>query len=323
MEYIGIDVAKNTFEVAFPVKKDKYKVIQYSNDEKGVRKFIKKIKEGQQSVLEATGSYSTRLTKRIMESGFKVSVINPLQIKHFSRMTFTRAKTDVTDAILIAEYGMKMTPEPTKSSPEYIEDLSQRRAVLKKLKESLTAFKNQLHALKSKVRPDKTSIRIVEDMINNLEEQIKELEENMKELTQEKSGKSFEILTSIPGIGKISAVELITITGNFENFTNYKQLAAYVGVSPRVFESGTSVKGKGSISKMGMSYTRQILYMCSLSAIRFNKACKEMYDRLIKNGKNHMVALMAVVNKLIKIIFTIVKRGELYNDKKSCFTWLF
>ncbi|HMV46074.1 MAG TPA: IS110 family transposase, partial [Leptospiraceae bacterium] len=73
--------------------------------------------------------------------------------------------------------------------------------------------------------------------------------------------------------------------------------------------------GKSSIAKMGMSYTRQLLYMCSLSAIKRNYVCREMYDRLRKNGKHTMVALMAVANKLLKIAFTIVKNGDLYDEK--------
>ncbi|MBK7057474.1 MAG: hypothetical protein IPH52_20965 [Leptospiraceae bacterium] len=71
---------------------------------------------------------------------------------------------------------------------------------------------------------------------------------------------------------------------------------------------------------MGMSSTRQLLYMCSMAAIKCNKSCKEMFKRLIENGKHRMVALMAVANKLVKIAFTIVKKGELYDDKKVCFS---
>jgi len=320
MRYIGIDVAKDTFDVAFPSSNSNYKVVQFVNNEEGVKKFIKKLKQDDRSVLEATGSYSTLLTKRIMESGFEVSVVNPLQTKYFSKMTLRRTKTDASDAEMIAEYGLKMSPEPEKPTPDYIDDMRQRRAVLSQLKETVVRFKNQLHAMKARVRPDKTSIKFIEETIANLQMQIDELEKNMQEVVKEKASKSYESLVSIPGIGKLSAIELIAITSNFENFTNYKQLSAYVGLCPRISESGTSVKGKSSLSKMGMSSTRQLLYMCSMAAIKCNKSCKEMFKRLIENGKHRMVALMAVANKLVKIAFTIVKKGELYDDKKVCFS---
>lgn len=319
MRYIGIDVSKDTFDVAFPSSNSKYRVVQFLNNEEGVKKFIKKLKKEDRSVLEATGSYSTLLVRRIMDADFEVSVINPLRIKHFSKMNLSRTKTDASDAVLIAEFGLKMTPEPEKPTPDYIEDMVQRRSVLKQLKETVARFKNQLHALKSRVRPDMTSIKFIEETIKNLEKQIEELEKNMSELVQEKATTSYESLVSIPGIGTLSAIELITITKNFQNFTSYKQLSAYIGLCPRIFESGTSVKGKSSISKMGMSYTRQLLYMCSMSAIRHNRVCKEMFERLIKNGKHRMVALMAIANKLLKIAFTIVKKGEVY-DENVCFT---
>ncbi|HMV44434.1 MAG TPA: IS110 family transposase, partial [Leptospiraceae bacterium] len=241
MRYIGIDVAKDTFEVAFPSSNSKYKVVQFVNNEEGVKKFIKKLKKDDRSVLEATGSYSTRLVKRIMQSGFEVSVVNPLRIKHFSKMNLSRTKTDSSDAVLIAEFGLKMTPEPEKPSPEYMEDLSQRRSVLKQLKETVSRFKNQLHALKSRVRPDLTSIKFIEETIKNLEKQIDELEKNMSEIVKEKASETYKCLKSIPGIGSLSAIELIIVTKNFENFTSYKQLSAYIGLCPRITESGTSV----------------------------------------------------------------------------------
>ena len=106
------------------------------------------------------------------------------------------------------------------------------------------------------------NVEFIEETIKNLEKQIDELEKNMSEIVKEKASETYKCLKSIPGIGSLSAIELIIVTKNFENFTSYKQLSAYIGLCPRITESGTSVKGKSSIAKMGMSYTRQLLYMC-------------------------------------------------------------
>ena len=122
----------------------------------------------------------------------------------------------------------------------------------------------------------------------------------------------FNQLQSIPGIGKKTALALIVLSGGFEKFENAKQLCSYVGLSPRIFESGTSVKGKSKICKMGMSRIRAMLYVCSWTAKKCNKACRELYDRLVEKGKPKKVALIAVVNKLLKQVFAIATKNEFY-----------
>jgi transposase len=115
---------------------------------------------------------------------------------------------------------------------------------------------------------------------------------------------------------------LIVISGGFTKFSNAKQLSSYVGLSPRIFESGTSVKGKARICKMGMSRIRAMLYVCSWSAIKCNKACKELYQRLLGQGKSRRLALIAVANKLLKQTFAIATKGTFYEEKfllKTCF----
>ena len=119
---------------------------------------------------------------------------------------------------------------------------------------------------------------------------------------------------SIPGIGPKTAQMHKVTTNNFKNFTNYKQLIAYIGFSPRIYQSGTSVRGKGSICKMGKSQIRKLLYMCSWSAKRYNKTCKEMYDRLISQGKPERVIKIAIANKLIKQAFAIGMKQENFQN---------
>ena len=105
---------------------------------------------------------------------------------------------------------------------------------------------------------------------------------------------------------------LIVLTGAFTKFSNAKQLSSYFGLSPRIFESGTSVKGKARITKMGMSKIRAMLYVCAWSAKRCNTACKELYDRLVAKGKSKRLALIAVANKLLKQAFAIATKKEYY-----------
>jgi len=125
----------------------------------------------------------------------------------------------------------------------------------------------------------------------------------------------FEQVTSIPGLGRKSALLLVVITGGFTRFAHYKQLVSYLGLSPRIYESGTSIKGRARICKMGMSRVRAVLYVCSWSAIKANKACRELYERLLAKGKAKRLALIAVVNKLLRQAFAVATKKEFYLEK--------
>ena len=161
----------------------------------------------------------------------------------------------------------------------------------------------------------KSIVRFLKNKKNKLEKQIA--------LNAEKNYKpTLERLKSIPGIGPKTAIMLTVITGDFEKFENYKQLIAYVGFSPRLYQSGTSVKGKGHICKMGKSQIRKLMYLCSWSAKKCNKGCIEMYNRLKEKGKPERVIKIALANKLLKQAFSIIKNKTYYTEnfvEKACF----
>lgn len=139
----------------------------------------------------------------------------------------------------------------------------------------------------------------------------------MLQLIQQHHVKMHQNIQTIPGIGKKSALLLIAISNGFEKFHTAKQLCSYLGVCPRISESGKSVKGKSKITKMGQGNLRAVLYLCSWSAIKHNKACKELYQRLLEKGKPKMVALIAVVNKLIRQTFVIATKNQTYKEIAS------
>ena len=137
-------------------------------------------------------------------------------------------------------------------------------------------------------------------------------EKEIKNLIAEHYKEISENLRSIPGIGPRSVALLIVLTDGFRKFESYKQVISYFGLAPQIYESGSSVKGKNHICKMGMGAVRKVLYMAATSAIRCNKACKELYERLRAKGKPYKVALIAAVNKLVKQAFAIAKSGKPY-----------
>ncbi|CAL65049.1 IS110 family transposase [Christiangramia forsetii] len=155
-----------------------------------------------------------------------------------------------------------------------------------------------------------------------MEKEKGKLEGQMLVLGKEEYKQTLRSLTSIPGIGDKTAIMLIAITADFDKFEHYKQLIAYVGFSPRIYQSGTSIKGKGHICKMGKSQIRKLLYMCSWTAKRYNKGCAEMYERLRKKGKPERVIKIAIANKLLKQAFAIAKNKTVFDENhqpKVCF----
>ena len=124
--------------------------------------------------------------------------------------------------------------------------------------------------------------------------------------------REIRLLSSIPGIGRKTAAMLLLFYGGFRRVDNYRQLIAKAGLSPREFTSGTSVRGRVKITKMGGGLIRSKLFMCSFSAKKSNAACKALYERLLAKGKNGKLALIAVSNKLLKQAFAIIRSGVPY-----------
>ena len=124
----------------------------------------------------------------------------------------------------------------------------------------------------------------------------------------------FERIKSVPGIGKRTAMMLIVVTDGFTKFENSKQLSAYIGLCPRIFESGTSVKGKSRICKMGMGRMRALLYLCAMRAKQCNLGCRTMFERLKAKGKNGKLILIALANKLLRQVFAMGTGQNYYSE---------
>ena len=311
--YIGIDISKLTFDVAILNEKEKYNHHKFSNDEDGFEKLIQFLnQESDVCVMEASGPYYLKLATYLSDNKISVSVVNPLVIRRFSQMRMSRTKTDKKDAKIIADYGRAETPDLWEPEEDYILELRQMQAYTEQLNKSRTGFLRQQEAFKQNPINAVAMNESLQNMIDTLERELAIIEFKMTELVSRHHQKLFKQLNSIPGIGRKTAMQLIVISGGFTKFENAKQLCSYIGLSPRIFESGTSVKGKSRICKMGMSRIRAMLYVCSWTAKKSNKACKELYDRLVEKGKSKKLALIAVVNKLLKQAFAIATKNEYY-----------
>ena len=314
MTYVGIDVSKATFVVAYSSAKAG-KTKTFKNTTKGVHEFIQTLSVTEHHcVLEATGNYSALLVYLLSKAGITVSLENPLKIKNFARVMLSVNKTDETDARLIALYGERMQPSPYKLRSKSILILKQKRTVLRQLKKQLVATRNLKGSMEVLPLFDAKCKQTIEKTITFLEKQIKGMEEELASLAEDEYKKQMDLLTSIKGIGITLAAALIVATGGFTYFDNAKQLTRYLGLSPTYQLSGTSVHVKGHINRNGDPGLRSQLYVAAFSSLRCNTECKACFDRLRSNGKPGKVAVIAVANKLVRQAFAIVTQGERYVD---------
>ena len=312
----GIDCSKDYFDIAVLIDSKFSFIGRFPNNELGFERMLTHIKDTH-VVMEATGPYYFRLAKFVYESAIRVSVVNPLIVRRFSQMQMSRSKTDKKDAQIIAEFAAMTSPKlwepPTKELQQirnletYLEGLKQRRHILG----------SQLHAFEAAGTIDGLLYDEIKAELKNYDQTIKDKHQQIEELIRLNYSEMYANIRSVPGIGPRSVSMLITTTEGFERFENHRQVISYFGLAPRIYESGSSIKGRNHICKMGMGQIRKVLYMAAISAIKCNKACKDLYERLRAKGKPHKVALIAAVNKLLKQVFAIAKSGQPYKVKLS------
>ncbi|WP_439153347.1 IS110 family transposase [Winogradskyella sp.] len=296
----GIDISKNVFNVY----SDTSGHFQFKNDDKGFKSLLKALPSNALVVMEATGYYHYRLAQFLHKRGVAVSVVNPLSVKRFIQMKLAKVKTDKSDAKSICEYG-------TMNDLPLYDALTDVHAECLQL---FTAAKNKLHGEEVLGIPSKFVYRSLKRQLKHLNKEIGLLKDRLLELVKQDQQQQLTLLKSIPGMGVKTALFLIVVTDGFSKFETASQLCSYVGITPTIRESGSSVRGRSRISKVGNKKLRNLLFLCAFSACKYNKACREIYERIVAKGKSKKVALIAVANKLLKQAFAIAKRGLPYDE---------
>jgi transposase len=272
--------------------------------------------------MESTGPYYMGVALYLHLQEIKVSVVNAVVIKRFIQMQLEKNKSDKKDAAWICKYAISQQPELWQAPKDHIIRAKQMQTAIMQLTKQRTATINSQKALLQMPVVSKESQRCYERMIDQLNKEIRLLEKNLEALLKQHEEKKMAALQTIPGVGKRTVAMMIIATDGFRKVDNYRQLSSWAGLSPKEYSSGKSIRGKVRISKMGGKELRNMLYMCSLTAIKCNKSCKELYDRLKAKGKNGKLALAAVGNKLIKQCVAIAKSelpyDEKYLSKKAC-----
>jgi len=320
--YAGFDVSKAFFDVCILDQDGQQHSRQISFDKPGLEALVAFLPKSAYCIMEATGAYHSRLAFYLYQTGYRVSVVNPLVIKRYAQMKLLRAKTDRADARLIACFGKDQHPDLWEPPAPYLIKLQHLQALQHQMTKHCTALKCQREAFNHASQMDKEIKKMLDKAIGHVNNQIELIDKRIEQIIEQYHKQLLQKLISIPGIGKKTAAMLIVISDAFKKFENYKQLSAYIGLSPRIYRSGSSIKGKSAICKMGMGRARALLYLCAWSAKRNNSSCKMLFERLVARGKSKRLALIAVANKLIKQVFAIAIHNTLYKpdyQKNICF----
>lgn len=324
---IGADVSKRTLDCVLH-DADKQKMLginhlKIANDKQGCDELIKWLKQkkiNKKDVLfcmEHTGDYSYGFAKLLAEKGVCFCQIHPMEIK---RATATlRGKNDKVDAVRIANYAYRYRDELVPSTLKdgdilrIRELLNDRKLAVKcrrTFKTIMTEYKN---------RPENGRYQRAKQNVEMFNEQIDEIETELIGIVNgnESLAKNYMLLTSIPGISLVNALNFIVVTCNFTSFRTARQLAAYSGIAPYEYTSGTSVNKGTHVSKMGDKEIKADLTMAAQAAIVWDSDLRLYYARKRAEGKSFGCVLNAVKFKLVCRMFAVIKRGSVYVDTKK------
>lgn len=312
--FIGVDVSKDELVIAYP-QDNKWVKCKVANTVAAISTWLSSIEASDKHfVLEATGPYSERLCHSLAVQALSFSIVNPSQSRAMSKALRKGNKNDDQDAQTLSILGHKLELSEYKMPTDAQKKRKEAFSALASLQKQERQLKNQLHAFEYRVNPNPIAVEALQQVLASTQEAIQTLQkELLPEQDEEEALRTLARITTIKGIGQETARVFVTLFGNFEHFTNAKAFASFIGLSPTEFSSGISVRGRSSISKNGSSKARAMLFNCARSAMRYNQNCKELYERLIKKGKNGKVALTAVMHKLARMIFGVVKSGVKYD----------
>ena len=307
MDVIGIDISKADFH-AYLIQGSRNAARSFPNGPSGYRQLWRWLRNrGTTEVhacMEATGSYWMGLATALFENGLRVSVVNPSRTAMFARSQLLRTKTDKVDAQMIAEFCQTQQPKPwTPPSPQSLElrGLLSYRQQLVRQRIGLKQIANEVHVGAGLQALHTSHLKSVDDAIDALEAQILAILKANPELEAQVAR-----LTSIKGFGLISAVALVAKLP-IDRLRDGKAAAAYVGLSPRERQSGTSVRGKPRICKTGDAELRRDLYMPAIVAMRYNPTLSAFAARLKERGKPSKVIIVAVMRKLVVLAYQLLK----------------
>lgn len=313
MNIIGLDISKDTIDATLHKTNGSIHYIKFKNNDDGLKQFrlwikgnrIRKAYIG----MEATGIYYEKAAD-MLSSYYTVYVINPLKIKDYGKSRFNRTKTDKADSNLIADYIKRHQDTLIPYQIPKNKALQKLINLKNQLQQQQKQIKNRLHST------EEDFIRnIHQDLIDTIQDKMEQVKIAISEqIKKQTDNNHYRNLQTIPSIGKDTASVLYAQLTE-KHFKTANQFVSYAGLSPAIMQSGTSVRGRGRLSRYGNRRLKSTLYMPALCAYRFN-AFPKLINNLKKAGKPKMVIIVAIMRKLAKLAYYIVKTGQPYDAER-------
>ena len=318
MFYLGVDVSKKKLDcMLLNSTNGKLKSKSLSNTKAGIEELIEWLAENKAPeahvIMEPTGVYHEPAALALTDAGLKLSLVNPAQLRQFAQGLGVKNKTDKADSTVLARYGDTLKPEawqaPSKSARQLKALLARRDAVA----DDLQREQNRQEAVDFGISPEQVkqsilqSIAFLQAELRRLEQMIKDHIDSDPDLRNKR-----ELLETIPGVGTRVSTNLTALFAA-KTFNTAEQLAAYLGLVPVLWESGSSVRGRPRLSKAGPSHLRKLLYIPAVVARQWNPHIKSFSDRLIAKGKTKMAVIGACMRKLAHLCFGVVHTGRPYD----------
>jgi transposase len=309
---LGIDISKLKFDVALIRDNGKLRHRVFPNTPVGFSQlslWLSKHKvERVHACMEATGTYADALALYLSDAGHLVSLVNPAQIKAYGQSHLSRTKTDKADATLIAQYCQERQPPERRPVPREVRNL---QALVRRLESLLEMHQMEVNRLEAGTSAEMVRkslaghIAFLEEEIKRTETLIRQHIDGHPTLRERR-----ELLASIPGIGETTAAKLLAEILDVKLYSGARQLAAFAGLAPRLHESGSSVKRKARLSKLGAPRLRKALYFPAIAAIKHNPYIRALSLRLRERGKCPMQIIGAAMRKLVHLAYGVLKSGK-------------
>lgn len=325
---IGIDVASTSLEVWYATAHGAGAINfsssrSFANSGKGFESLLEWA--GQQStpgqpiwfIMEATGRYYERLAWFLYQRNQSVCVLVPHRAKHYAQSLPKASKTDAMDARKLARYGLERRPTPWQPGHPQLRQIKQLLRERSNWEDDRTRLSNRIHAARQAYQHPESSIQRWQQEMHRMTKHITRIEQEVEEWLQQMPQIAEKVyrIAEVKGLAWMSVLITVCETNGFALIKNRQQLASFAGLDVVLDESGHK-KGATKISKQGNAYIRRALYMPVLSAIQHNRALKTFYERIAqKNPNNKQIAVIAVLRKMVLLIYSLWKSGQEYDPE--------
>jgi transposase len=325
--YLGVDIAQATFTAARWDQGRGILLGTFPNTSDGIAAFAATLPTGDAAppihlVLEPTAGYELRLTSFAVAQGWRVSMPNPKQVRDWIKGLGRRAKTDGQDALMLARYAADGQPPAWHPLPPEVSELDSLLRRKEDLDQLLRQERNRQHALTDRPGVAGAVPASIERLLRALEEELATVEQAIADHLQRHAAlaAAAKRLQSVPGIGVKTVLPILVLLHRWHALTGgdgtAKGLAAYVGLDPQPYESGTSVHKRATISRLGDRLLRRKLFMGALGGVRGKNGLRAFYERLVSRGKKKKVALVAAARKLLTWAWAVFRGQTVFDSTK-------